>query len=211
MSQFLRDFTTYRTADNVRLILYEGQRVEPQFFTTALERATRKYGEPVRRLLVSGSGLEEFENKWILGTEDLPTAVDFLVSLKPFPEHWLGGPMVLGMEAKFCLRDPDTTEPFPFQGSDVYGEQRAGFRLPLGLSQIYLRLANPSTCFLFLSLPFNEGAPELRAYVHKLQASLPFKLSSKHWSRWQLNAQGTKYYRRKTSMRGDDLKSSQST
>jgi hypothetical protein len=91
----------------------------------------------------------------------------------------------------------------PPQGSELYGEQRASDNLPLGLSLIYLRLANPSTCFLFLSLPFNEGAPELPAYVRRLQASLPFKLSSKHWSRWQLNAQGTKYYRRKTFMPGD--------
>jgi hypothetical protein len=72
--------------------------------------------------------------------------------------------------------------------------------LPLGLSLIYLRLANPSTCALFLSLPFDEGTPELQAYVRRVQASLPFKLSAKHWARWQLNAQGTKYYKRKTSM-----------
>ena len=112
--------------------------------------------------------------------------------------------MFLGISAAFSIRDPDTGEPFPFQGSDVYGNQEAAFRLPLGGSVMYLRLANPSTCALFLSLPFSEVTPKLQSYVHRLEASLPFKLSPNHWSRWQLNAQGARYYNRRASVLGEE-------
>ena len=108
--------------------------------------------------------------------------------------------MLLGISAAFSIRDPDTGEPFPLQGSDLYGNQEAGFRLPLGVSVMYLRLANPSTCALFLSLPFSEVTPKLQSYLSGLEASLPLKLSRKHWSRWQLNAKGARYYNRRVSV-----------
>ncbi len=108
--------------------------------------------------------------------------------------------MFLGISAAFSLRDPGTGEPFPLQGSDVYGNQEAAFRLPLGVSVMYLRLANPSTCALFLSLPFSEVTPKLQSYLCGLEASLPFRLSRKHWSRWQLNAKGARYYNRRASV-----------
>ena len=108
--------------------------------------------------------------------------------------------MYLGIRASFSLRDPDTGEAFPLQGTDLYGKQEADFRIPLGVSGLYLRLANPSTCSLFLSLPFTEVTPKLQLYLRRLEESLPFRLSRKHWSRWQLNAQGSKYYRRRASV-----------
>jgi hypothetical protein len=120
VAQFLQDFTDYTAADYVHLVLFEGTGVEAQFFTTALERATQKYGEPLRRLYVSGAGMEVFENKWILGTADLPAATDFLGCFAPLPEQ-LGGAMFLGMQVRFKLRDLETSELLPFQGSDIHG------------------------------------------------------------------------------------------
>ena len=58
-------------------------------------------------------------------------------------------------------------------------------------------LSGRSTCALFLSLPFRAVSPELRGYVAELEALLPFRLSPKQWSRWRLNAQGTRYYKRR--------------
>lgn len=212
-SQFLRIFTTCRVFDHVHLILYEDQRVEPRFFKTALERGTQWYGEPVRRLSAHIVGVEDslggvdteevFENAWTLATEDVPGALDFLGSLGPFPElSHVDSIMALGMEAKFCLCDPDTGEVLPLQGTDLYGGQEADIGLPLGLSRIYLRFATPITCSLFLSLPFSEASRELQTYIERMQATLPFKLSDKHWARWQLTAKGTRYHKRKISMPG---------
>jgi hypothetical protein len=201
VSLFLQTFTTPQTAEDVHLILYEDRRVEPSFFARALERAVQVYGSPQRRLAVSGS-VEVYQNAWMLGYEGISAAIDLMASLEPFPDHWLGGPMFLGVKSTFCLRYAGTSQPLPLQGSDVYGVQEAAFRLPLGISILYLRLAHPSTCGLFLSLPFTDITSAVQIYVRNLESSLPFKLSSKHWSRWQLNAQGTRYYKRKASISG---------
>ncbi len=204
VSNFLQRCTTCDVVDDVHLVLYEGHLVEPRL-VKALASTVQKYGAAERRLNPAGSQ-KEFQYTqytWALSSEDISGAIDHMASLGPFPRHWLGGPMFLGIQAAFCLRDPGKSEPLPFQGSELYGGQQAGFHLPLGLSVIYLRLANPSTCALFLSLPFAEVTPSVRAYVRKLGASLPFKLSAKHWSRWQLNARGTRYYNRRASVLGD--------
>jgi hypothetical protein len=101
------------------------------------------------------------------------------------------------VEATFKLRDPRSDELLSFQGREYYGDQEYGFRMPLGLSRLYSRLSEPSTWSLFLSLPFTEVSEDLLHYVATLQKYLPFKFSPKHWTRWQLNAKGTRYYSRK--------------
>jgi len=141
-----------------------------------------------------------FQYTWAITSRDIPDGIELIRSQGPTTKHWLGGPMLLGISAEFSIRDPDTGEPFPLQGSDLYGNQETAFRLSLGVSVIYLRLANPSTCAFFLSLPFAEVTPKLQSYLSGLEASLPFKLSRKHWSRWQLNVKGTRYYNRKASV-----------
>jgi hypothetical protein len=104
----------------------------------------------------------------------------------------------------FHLRDPDSGEVFPFQGAEVYGGQEAGWKLPLGESSLYLRLANSSACFLVPSLPFSAVNPTVRAYVARLESALPFRLSPKQWARWQLNAQGTRYHKRRITFASID-------
>jgi hypothetical protein len=74
--------------------------------------------------------------------------------------------------------------------------------LPLGRSAIYLRLTTRSTCALLLALPFGEVTPALIAYVLRIDQSLPFRLSKRHWSRWQLNARSTRYYNRRIPVLG---------
>jgi len=117
-------------------------------------------------------------------------------SLEPFPQHWAHAPLVLSVDASFRLKDADTGEAFPLQDPELYG-QEADWRLPLGRSRMYLRLSARSTCGLFLFLPFPELTPQIRRYVDRLDQTLPFRLSPKHWSRWQLNANGTQYYKRR--------------
>jgi hypothetical protein len=40
--------------------------------------------------------------------------------------------------------------------------------------------------------------------VKRLEATLPFELSKKHWSVWRLNALGTGYYKRRISVLDGD-------
>jgi hypothetical protein len=199
MLRFCDSFTTYREPDGVRLLLSEGSRVDSAFFAKAHRAVTTAFGRPQRRLAIAGE-VEEYEHGWTLGSDGIVEALALMRSLEPFPEHWLGGPLVLSISATFQLCDPDTGEAFPAQGAERYGDQEAGWKLPLGLSLIHLRLTAHSTCALFLSLPFPEVTPAVSAYVRRLDQSLPFRLSRKHWSRWQLNARGTRYYSRRISV-----------
>jgi hypothetical protein len=198
MLHFLNVFTTYREPDEVRWLLHEGLRVDRAFFAKAHRVATTAFGRPQRRLAITGQ-VEEYEHRWVLAPDEIDEALGFMQALEPFPEHWLGAPLVLSVNATFRLRDPDSGDPFPSQDPQLYGNQE-GSRLPLGLSAIYLRLTTQTTCGLFLSLPFPEITPALATFVERVDQALPFRLSKKHWSRWQLNAQGTRYYNRRIAV-----------
>jgi hypothetical protein len=39
--------------------------------------------------------------------------------------------------------------------------------------------------------------------VERIQEALPFQLSPTHWSRWQLNAQGTRYSKKRINLAAD--------
>jgi len=79
-------------------------------------------------------------------------------------------------KAAFYPRDPLTGETLPGQGIDLYGGQEAAPKLILGQSKIYLRL------------------------ITQLEGALPFPLSTAAWSRWRLNRQGTRYYKRRLDL-----------
>jgi hypothetical protein len=199
MLRFLQAFTTYREPDAVRLRLAEGPRVDRAFFVDAHERTSAMFGPAKRRLVVAGAA-EEHERCWALRPEDVGNALLLMADLEPFPAHWLEAPLALSVQATFGLCDPDSGHPFARQDPDLYRQELPGWGLLLGMSRIYLRLTTASTCAIYLSLPFDEVTPWLKRYVERLDHSLPFRLSKKRWSRWQLNAQGTRYYSRSISM-----------
>jgi hypothetical protein len=196
---FLETCTTRREPERVRLLLYEGAHLDGDFFTRANRAATAGFGRSQRRLAIAGPHDEVFEHAWEVDPDEIGGALALMQGVEPIPEHLRSGVLVLAMEASFRLLGLDTGEPFPGQDPVLYGHQEADWNLPLGLSRIYLRLSGRSTCALFLSLPFPVVSPALRDYVTALEARLPFRLSPRHWSRWQLNAQGTRYYKRRVA------------
>ncbi|HET7744557.1 MAG TPA: hypothetical protein VFK76_07425 [Gaiellaceae bacterium] len=179
--------------------LAEGSRTDPAFSSQTNDVVTARFGPGNRRLAVAGA-VTEHEHTWTLKSEDISDALDLMETLEPFPEHWRGAPLCLAVGATFCLCDPATGQAFPGQDPELYGHQDAGGGRLLGQSSIYLRLSTTSTCALFLSLSFPEVTPTLSSYIERLGSRLPFDLSRKHWSRWQLNAEGTRYYNRKISV-----------
>ncbi len=196
LQTFMRLFTTYDEPDAVDLVLYEDESVDTEFVTRARGAATSKFGRASRRRLVSGA-VEVYEDGWRLGPGRVDDGLRLIRDLEPFGNHWLGGPVTLRILTHFRLKDPDTGLILAYQGSVNYRDQKADNGLPLGESSLGVHLARPSACGLFLSLPFADVTPELIAYVSRLAAYLPFRLSPKHWTRWQLNRAGTRYYRRR--------------
>ena len=141
--------------------------------------------------------LREHEHAWRLETDRLPDALTLLDALSPIPEHLGRGLLVVGFQRVFHLRDPLIAGALPHQGADLYSQDAEPGR-PLGASSIYLRLSSRSTCAVFLCFPFGELDAE-RDYAARLRAALPFQLSTAHWSRWRLNAGGTRYTKRRLS------------
>lgn len=202
MRLFFDGFTTAGLPDEASLHLAEGPRVDALFSRRALKQLTQTFGPPAQRSALPGSRAG-IEHRWALPPADADAALAAMRDLEPFPEHWLRAPLVLAVRTSFALRDPETGDVLPAQDPSLYGNQEAAWRLPLGLSRAYLRLTTASTCMLFLSLPFPDVDDGVRAYAKRIDAALPFRLSRKHWSRWQLNARGTAYYRRRVDVLGD--------
>jgi hypothetical protein len=199
MNRFLAACTTQSEPDHVGVLLADGRHVDRSFFEDAHSLAVREFGIATRRLLVTGT-IEEHEHAWMLQPEQIDDALMFMDRCPAIPEHLGRGLLVLGIETVFALRDPDTGQSLPGQGADLYGEQEADWNLLLGQSKLRLRLSERSTCALFLSLPFAEVTPAAQRLVASIQDALPFRLSPTNWARWQLNAQGTSYYKRRIKL-----------
>jgi hypothetical protein len=105
---FLESFTTYRESSEVRLLVHEGPRVDGAFFETAHRTAMTSYGPGQRRLAIAGE-VGEYEHSWRRGPAHIADALGLMQTLEPFPEHWLGGPLVLSIGASFQLCDPERT------------------------------------------------------------------------------------------------------
>jgi hypothetical protein len=202
LESFLLDCTDRGQPDGVQLILYESTSVPSSFSTTIKERVTPVYGLPKRRQAVTGKNGSLWTNTWTIAPAQLSAAADWLATQLPLPRiHCVAGePLVLGVEATFKLRDPRSGDVLPFQGTEHYSGQKYGGGVPLGLSRLYSRLSDRSTWALCLSLPFTQVSEELRTYLVALRDYLPFRLSATHWTRWQLNAEGTRYYPRKVKV-----------
>jgi hypothetical protein len=199
LSRFLHQCADLIGSYETALLVYEaaGKPLTP--IESGKTSATTLFGMPQRRVAVTGV-VEILENSWGLGADQLPQALTWLTEQHLVPSLSTGPAFVVGLQARFRLKDPDSGEVLPFQGPEHYGHQTLGHQLPLGVSMLYARLAARSTCSLTLCLPFTDVSPELMRCVVALQHRLPFKLSEKHWARWQLNAAGSAYYSRKIRM-----------
>ena len=199
LSEFLRTCGTNIEFRKVEMWFNDGLAAPLAKDETRLS-ATRYFGRPKRRPLVSNSeGTRLSISSWGLTYDDIPRALDWLSEQKNPLDDYGMATTGLGMVIFFKLVDPRSGIELPFQGGEHYGHQN-GFRSPLGISSINPRLSSKSTCGVELSLPYLDLTEELREIIAALQKFLPFKLSLKHWSRFQLNKAGTRYYAHKISV-----------
>jgi hypothetical protein len=197
LSELLRTFTTCGAPDRALLLLYEGDHVDRDGFERALASANERFVRSSTRQSVSGAVVEH-EHRWLLRLDEISDALDLLRALEPLPRHaFRGSAIAIAVEARFLLRDPVSGQLLEAQGAERYGGQRADPDRALGESFMSVRLSHPSMCSLFLSLPFPDATPQAKAYATRFEAALPFRMSRRHWSRWQLNKAETRYYRRR--------------
>ena len=64
--------------------------------------------------------------------------------------------------------------------------------MPLGVSSVRLGIDNSRSMGLMLTIPAATDA-DLALLRPWLQENLPFRLSSRHWTRWTLNKNGKTY------------------
>lgn len=190
-SGFLDDCTVRVEPRTSLVILYESAQVPVEFSSPLKTILQTTYGAP--RVHWPIAGANDRENCWHVPDEQLPEAVTWLSEQPVAPACPSGPALALCTTGAFLLREPRTHELLPSQGPDQYGYQEYGFQRVFGQSLINVRLSHRSTCSLFLSLPFTEVDDDFRAYVCALQERLPFKLSSKHWTSWHLNAKRDRY------------------
>jgi hypothetical protein len=193
---FLHSATDYRTPDEIHIVLHEGNRVSSNFSNSMKKELSRWLGRPVRRHTMSGV-VNEDTNWWYPKSVPVSSLIDWFMAHQPFPDHWLNMPLVLGIKAHVRLKQPHGDLVLPYQDADFYLRQMVGRELYLGESQVYIRLTTKSTFFTFLSFPFLDTSEEFQEYLDFIEQELPFKLSSNHLIRWQLNAKGSHFYGRK--------------
>jgi hypothetical protein len=199
LSGFLDDCADTTGPRKTMVLVYEavGRSLTP--IQSAKKSATTIFGRPRSRMAVS----DIREHSWSFDPDRLPDALRWLAEQQqPVPSLPTGTCSVVSVQVRFRLKDPDSGELLPFQDADAYGHQELRHGLPLGESILYARLGATSTCSLTLCLPYVEVSSELLRLAGALQRRLPFKLSAKHWARWQLNSTGRAYYARKVSVAG---------
>jgi len=200
LSHALETFTTYDPPGRVHLLLYEGGDVRGEAFGGLLAPIAARFGQRTSRQAVSGA-VSLREHRWSLREEEIQEALALLRAIEPLPrQERLPSAISVRVEATFLMRDPETGRVLEQQAPALYGAQEASPGRMLGQSFVSLSLGAPSTCSLFLSLPYPDVTPEVTAYARTLDESLPFRLSRKHWSRWALNKAGTRYHPRRVDV-----------
>ena len=122
----------------------------------------------------------------------LDEAVGLFESLEPLPVNkWGMAPVWLRFTAGFRLRSP-RGELWPGQDPRHFDEFVTRTGVTLGTSTTGLSLQAKRHMGLALSIPRASDA-DLNNLVPWLQASLPFRLSAKHWTRWTLTKSKLSY------------------
>ena len=118
-------------------------------------------------------------------------ALDFLDDIDPQPTNqWGMAPVWFWATTRFRILDPATGRPLIGQDPERFLGVEYEWRVPLGTSGLRLILNTRAALGLELCIP-EADADLLHRVVPWLQASLPCKLSPKHWRAWTPTKTGT--------------------
>ena len=111
-------------------------------------------------------------------------ALDFMDEIAPQAANRYGMASVwLTMQCRFRLLDPGTGLPLAGQDPLRFGGVEYVWAVPLGTSGLLLSLHNHAAFAVDLCIP-DPTEELLRRLVPWLAASVPFKVSPKHWRVW---------------------------
>ena len=120
-------------------------------------------------------------------------ALSLFESLEPLPTNqWGMAPVWLWFTTDFRMKLPGMDKLWPGQNPALFGEFRTPGGVLLGASSTRLILQAKRSIGLSLSIP-NASDTDLAEVIPWLQAALPMRLSSKHWTRWTLTRDGQSY------------------
>jgi hypothetical protein len=165
--------------------------------------ATEAFGASTSSQTVWGvAGASDLhESTWPLDWSRLQEAVAWVAAQEPLASVHGVSALSVGFNVFFQLRDPRSGEVLPWQGHEHYPQQAYLLGVvPFGLSRMYAQVSQESRCSITLALPFEDVTDAVRQLAADLDAHLPFRLSHKQWTRWQLNKGGTAYYPRRVSV-----------
>ena len=135
--------------------------------------------------------------RWSVPSARIEDAVSLLESLEPLPTNqWGMAPLWLWCSANLRLKSPRSPGLWPAQDPTLFGHFETPGGVKLGTSSARLILQAKRSIGLSLSIPEATDA-DLTDFVPWLQAALPIRLSSKHWTRWTLTKNGRSYRGRK--------------
>lgn len=198
LSGFLDDCADSIGPSETMVLVYEAVGRSAPPIQSAKTSATTLFGRPHSRIAAS----DIREHSWLFDPDRLPDALEWLAEQQPVPSLATGSCFVVSIQVRFRLKDSESGELLPFQDAESYGHQQLRHGLLLGESILYARLGLKSTCSLTLCLPYVDVSSEFLRLAGAIQRRLPFTLSAKHWTRWQLNSTGRSYYARKVSVTG---------
>jgi hypothetical protein len=120
-------------------------------------------------------------------------ALALFESFEPLPTNqWGMAPVWLWFTADFRLRSPRSAELWPGQDPALFGHFQTPGGVLLGASSTRLILQAKRSLGLSLSIPQATDA-DLGEILPWLQAALPMRISSKHWTRWTLTKNQRSY------------------
>jgi hypothetical protein len=129
--------------------------------------------------------------------DQVDDALSIFESLEPLSvNQWGMAPVWLWFTADFRLRVPGSQNLWPGQDPDSFNHFVTPAGVKLGASSTRLILQAKRSMGLSLSIPRASDA-DLAEVVPWLQAALPMRLSSKHWTRWTLTKNKHSYRGRK--------------
>lgn len=186
LSAWLRFLSTCTAASPVEasfdLPTTPGLTVEPRVVRLIEEEFPRTSG----RLAVAHDRIED--------------AIEVFESIEPLPTNrWGMAPVWLWFTADFRLRSPKGPHLWPGQDPARFGHFQTPSGVTLGASSTRLILQAKHAIGLSLSIP-EASDSDLAEIVPWLQAALPMRLSSKHWTRWTLTENRRSYRGRKIAI-----------
>lgn len=177
---------------DLRIEVLAGGGVPPAFSDPLIAEFDARFATARVRRIGAFTG-----RQWTIGPSDLDPLAARLDAAAPPAAGPAGSSVVIHATWRLVLFDPSTRRPLPGQDRDSYLGLDAAPGCPLGRSFVYASLAGASTARLFLSLPFDDAAPEARRLAAAVRAAFPVPLSPQHWKLWRLSRAGDSYVGRR--------------